>query len=1147
MRIEKLDLRKYRALEGVVLPFRPGARLHLVHGANEAGKTTVLHAVADALFGFDRRHGVVHDMRHETKDLRVGAHLTAADGSKLAFLRAKGNKGTLRDLDDEPVPDHLLAPYLGDVTRETFERRHGLSSQRLREGGAEMLEAQGDAGTTLFAAASGLVGLSKLGDELTEDADGIFAAHKSKKRRFYVALDAHETARRAENEHRLLPTALKQARRAMAETEERIEALRQRRVELNRDLARHDLVAKLHPVRREMEALSTELEAFEDMGQVPPGAVTELERLARDRQDAFEAQGRADEDLQAATTRLADIAVAADLLAEAPAVERLRERAGEIEKALTDRPRVAGRVTEHERALADLATQLGLADVDAMLAARPDAPTLAHLEELTETGREAERRRRDLAERIEEAEAELVKGTSEAPPDPAPLRRRLDALGPDLAKVADLGAMRERHAAAERALRERLSSLDPVPPETFDVPDGATLDAACEALDRARFRRDELAGQLASDRMALEEREATLAREAAAPDFVDAAVIKAARAARDDFLEKGGDAAARRALVARADELADLALVGAERMAAHEGERRTVEKQRRDIARRTEALATHDAAVATAHDAVADLLPFDIGERSTRALRRWREAAAALVEERREMERLADAVATGEREEERLAAPLSALAVTLGVEAGLPPAALARLLDEALDRARDAFEEHARAEAGRTTRADALATLKGKAERAERERAAWRADFAAAAKGAGLTADASLAAARAAVALWARLPDLLAQRDEAATRVAGMTRDIEAFEKGVANLVVRLSPDLERHAPTAAIRALAEACGEARDAEARRVTVTAEVERATASRDNAVSRADTAAARLDERMAELESAAEGDFAAMLERLAERDRLHETLRERRDLFQRLAAGHDAEEIEDALATFDPAEADVAREAIEREMRACEDEGQELHAELDREHRRIEEHGAAGNVERHAFERAGAMADMRQAARDWLVRRAAIHMMRRAVETQAAERSGPLLARAGALFAGLTCGRFSHVEQDLSQVSNPRIVARRPNGETVPVEGLSEGSRDQLYLALRLATLEAHARDAEPMPFIGDDLFHTFDDERTRAGIEVMAAVEGVQPILFTHHRAVVDAAKAALGDGLDLIELSGRGQSVEAREAVSAMP
>jgi len=86
-------------------------------------------------------------------------------------------------------------------------------------------------------------------------------------------------------------------------------------------------------------------------------------------------------------------------------------------------------------------------------------------------------------------------------------------------------------------------------------------------------------------------------------------------------------------------------------------------------------------------------------------------------------------------------------------------------------------------------------------------------------------------------------------------------------------------------------------------------------------------------------------------------------------------------------------------------------------------------------------------------------------------------------------------------------------------------------MSEGTRDQLYLALRLAYIEDYADRTEPVPFIGDDIFQTFDDDRTESGIRAFASTSGVfQPILFTHHLSVVAIARRALGDDLDYIEL-----------------
>jgi uncharacterized protein YhaN len=80
-------------------------------------------------------------------------------------------------------------------------------------------------------------------------------------------------------------------------------------------------------------------------------------------------------------------------------------------------------------------------------------------------------------------------------------------------------------------------------------------------------------------------------------------------------------------------------------------------------------------------------------------------------------------------------------------------------------------------------------------------------------------------------------------------------------------------------------------------------------------------------------------------------------------------------------------------------------------------------------------------------------------------------------------------------------------------------------MSSGTRDQLYLSLRLATLEWRLQSHEPIPFIVDDILINFDDDRSGATLKVLADLAaGNQVILFTHHRQIVDQARQVAGKG-----------------------
>ena len=86
-------------------------------------------------------------------------------------------------------------------------------------------------------------------------------------------------------------------------------------------------------------------------------------------------------------------------------------------------------------------------------------------------------------------------------------------------------------------------------------------------------------------------------------------------------------------------------------------------------------------------------------------------------------------------------------------------------------------------------------------------------------------------------------------------------------------------------------------------------------------------------------------------------------------------------------------------------------------------------------------------------------------------------------------------------------------------------TLAQHGMSDGTRDQLFLALRLAAVEASCATSEPMPFVVDDVLVQFDDDRGAAALRVLADVASrTQVVLFTHHRHVrADAEALASAD------------------------
>nr|WP_272211509.1 hypothetical protein [Marinicella sp. W31]MDC2877401.1 hypothetical protein [Marinicella sp. W31] len=179
----------------------------------------------------------------------------------------------------------------------------------------------------------------------------------------------------------------------------------------------------------------------------------------------------------------------------------------------------------------------------------------------------------------------------------------------------------------------------------------------------------------------------------------------------------------------------------------------------------------------------------------------------------------------------------------------------------------------------------------------------------------------------------------------------------------------------------------------------------------------------------------------------------------------------------------------------------------------------------------SAETAAFARVAAEAEARTLAREWVVLKLAGRLLDGALERYRQGHADPILAAAGNHFRTLTRGSFEGLKQAYGEQDTLVLSAVRAEGEDVPVGGLSDGTRDQLYLALRLAFLEDYASRNEPSPLIVDDIFQTFDDARSAAGLNALAGLGGdIQTILFTHEKSLVDIARSELGDKADIVML-----------------
>jgi uncharacterized protein YhaN len=299
--------------------------------------------------------------------------------------------------------------------------------------------------------------------------------------------------------------------------------------------------------------------------------------------------------------------------------------------------------------------------------------------------------------------------------------------------------------------------------------------------------------------------------------------------------------------------------------------------------------------------------------------------------------------------------------------------------------------------------------------------------------------------------------------------------------------------------------------------------------------------------RVAERLAELENLVRGasptgDEADSLERLhaAATRRVAADQRERSlvegvpELDALLATAREREERGERLVLTDDEHATLVAEL--REARARAEElmlrKQELSAQLERL-------GAArtvGDVEGELRAIEAELAAVKR-ERDRLALAAAI--VRRA-EREVRERYAPAwLQSASRYLEAITDGRYSAVAIVETPGGEPVLEVTRM-GEAMPVRvgpPLSRGTLEQIYVAVRLALVDAIDADAR-LPMFLDELFAHWDAHRLDALVRVLGAVEGRQVVVSTCHAALADRLERSCG--ARVIELPGPGGVVVQR-------
>jgi chromosome segregation protein len=1152
MRLQNLDLIRYGKFTDTKLLF-PSAKhdFHVIVGPNEAGKSTVRQAVSELLFGIPVRSSL--GFKHALSELRLGATVENATGH-LVFERAKAQRGTLRSSSDAVLPDDVLTPFIGAADKTFFEQMFGLGHAQLVEGGQSILDASKDVGQVLFQSATGIASLAKVRDELMKEAAELWAPRKSDSRVYYAALQRFTDASEELKTATVRTRAWEEAHKAFVIAQQQLEDARKAygSVESQRTLL--ERVRRVSPHLARMAQDRAELLTLGEVLVLPDDALTTLTEQESNLSSASEEHQLRQQDVQRLQQELLVLVVEDGILerrSDIEALEALRHRFSEHEPDLVlRRKEVQDQLT---LVLSDAGNLAWPADEQEIRDLMPSALSMktirrlaqekSGLQQATQLAASAVHKKQKDAEALQE---ELTSAT--ARPVSAELREAISQALGHQNTAAKQQTLKAAVGQAERGVEQALSGLG-----QWQMPI-AQLARLClpsnQRLSSLTTERQQLKAAVASAQERLEDAQEewdasrfAVEQFVSSRDVVEPEHVKRARQTRDDTwrdIKLGAPLESRAAeldvAIAHADGLIDRQLVGASDAAElHALKKRfalaeqAVQRQQHALKRREDELRDLDeqwdneaSGVGLPGMRLEDLTAWE----SRRQVALAQEALRAQKEAELQLE-----VEQVEASRQTLLAALASAGVESAAAAQLGP-----LLSMASEHVRSVDSAVQARDAAHTQLQQALQSLRDLEEeqqKAQEAYASWERDWNNALREMRLDKVASsVQQAESAVELVGSISDLLTKIDiTRSQRIDTMEADLARFRTSALELGKEVDESLlSLESPVEIAKSLARRLRDATAAQQTRATQQSNLQNAEARYRQAEDRVREAKAKLRPL---LELAGVSTPAELHPLVVRSDRNRELLKRLDEARDQVLANGDGLSLE-------AIEAEVANEdltTLVRRLETLKQEAEEATRQLTalgearlRAEQTLMSISGQANAAVAEGKRQEALSALADASERYVKVATANKLLRWAIDRYRDRKQGPLLSRASELFNMLTLGRFKRLIVDYEQ-QPPSLGALRVDGLHVQVDGMSEGTVDQLYLALRLAALELHMEKATPMPFIADDLFINFDDERARAGLEALKQVSTKTQVLFlTHHDHYLPLVRTVFGQDANVVEL-----------------
>ncbi|MDL2124251.1 MAG: AAA family ATPase [Deltaproteobacteria bacterium] len=1132
--------------------------LHVIYGPNEAGKSSALRALRHMLYGIPERS--LDDFLHPYTKMRVGAAIQRKDGDLLEFVRRKGRSNTLRAVDDKTVLDEsILHQFLSGVNADVFSTMFGIAHADLVRGGREIIQGGGSMGQIIFAAGSGVANLREIQQDLQSEIDFLFKP-SGQKPKINEALSKLNKSRKELRDAQLPSQEWVKHDQALQEAQDRKQAVDQELAHKQRDRHRLERIREALPIiarRRELiedyKNYATAVLLPENFRDERHGLITKLSIAENDRTQTLQV-------IETLKRDMAKLQVSEGLIENSGLIEEIHQELGSHRKAARDRIRLQTRRdilrSEAREILRDLRDDLTLEDAEKLRIKKADKVGIQEL------GIKFER----IITRIENAREAIPKISDQINDLDTQLKtldepKPIDQLKIAIEQAEEYGVLENRWREDQTEIRNDVKTLEIKLSkqslwagsieeiEGLRIPSLETIDEFDDRTDKAERTAAELKSEskrLHGAQAEIEQQIEQLQLEQEVPTEEDLQDLRDAREQGwqlvrstikgdsvpdeevQDFIRRFQPAItlsdAFEASVYQTDEIADRLRREADRVANLA--RLIAEKvaQEKQSKRLKEDLVIAEKKLTEINNEWAKLWEVTgITPRTPREMRGWTQDHAAMTEkaaEIRERKSKTDALQKSiDKRRNALEQSLHSLSEPRTVRDEL----LADLIKRArivIERQEELINIRKQFQGEKKQKEKELAEAKARVEQSEKDLSQWKKEWEPAVRPLGLVVDSKPSQANAVMDDLSSLFEKLKEAETLQKRIKGIDLDSTEFADKVTGLVKTVAQELADLPVDQAATELNARLNRARANQTKLQAFEKQLSKEQ-KRDNQANKEMTRIKTRLKGMCEEAGCKSYEGLPEAERRSEkRRRIESDLKSLDEQLLKLSAGDTIDDFVKESLNEDPDGIDTEIERLAEEIDKLTGERSDQDQTIGSERTELSKMDGSARAADIAEQTQMLLGRLENDVEQYARLRLASTMLNQAIERYREKNQAPILKRANSFFAQMTRGSFEGVRADFDDNGQPVLVGVRPGGkEVVGVEGMSEGTADQLYLVLRLAGLEEYLEQNEPIPFIVDDILIKFDDDRAVAALKALARLSTrTQVIFFTHHRHMVELAE-----------------------------